>query len=84
MEKPTSEKMEMGPQPLDKLMVRLNLKNNDLVAKSKDQLTFKVLMKGRKGRRLTLNAQQKILNALHAAQDQRFALSDLFNYSGKK
>lgn len=84
MEKPTNENMDMGTQPLDAVMIRLRLKNNDVVEKSTDQLTFKVLMKGRTGRRLTLNAQQKILKALNAIGKEKFTLADLFNYSGKK
>lgn len=73
--------MEKGVQPLDQIMIRLNLKNDDLVSASQQQLTFKVLAKGRKGRRLTLNGQTKILKALNArCPETPFQLSDLFNY----
>lgn len=76
--------MEKGLQPLDELMTRLNLKNSDLVEKSCEQLSHKVVAKGRKGRRLTLNAQMKILRALNASRSgsESFALNDLFNYKG--
>ncbi len=76
--------MEKGVQPLDELMTRLNLKNSDLVEKSTAQLSHKVVQKGRKGRRLTLNAQMKILRALNASQSgaEPFKLADLFNYQG--
>lgn len=77
--------MEKGVQPLDEIMTRLNLKNSDLVEKSSEQLSHKVVGKARKGRRLTLNAQLKILKALNASEPaQRFALTDLFNYAGKE
>lgn len=72
---------DFGVQPLDAIMTRLGLSNHDLVAASTQQLSHKVVQKGRKGRRLTMNAQQKILNALKAAKpDQVFTLRDLFHY----
>jgi hypothetical protein len=73
---------EHGTQPLDALMTRLGLSNHDLVSASKEQLTHKMVQKGRKGRYLTPNVKTKILNALHNAvpEDQRFAHRDLFNY----
>lgn len=77
--------MDKGVQPLDALMTKLNLKNSDLVDKSTQQLTHKMVAKGRKGRRLTLNAQQKILNALNDYQSaKRYNLADLFNYQADK
>lgn len=78
------EDMEKGVQPLDALMTKLNLKNSDLVEKSTDQLTHKMVAKGRKGRRLTLNAQLKIMKALNKIQSvKHYSLDDLFNYPGK-
>ena len=72
---------DLGIQPLDAIMVRLKIDNADLVAVSTTQLTFKMLQKGRKGRRLTPNAQYKILEALHGLRpDEQLALKDLFNY----
>lgn len=73
--------MDCGAQPIDALMTRLNLSNADLVKASSQMLTFKMVQKGRKGRRLTLNIQQKILNAIRAAKpDMTFSMPDLFNY----
>lgn len=73
--------MEKGVQPLDGILTELKLKNADLVLNSNDQLTFKVVAKGRRGRRLTLNSQTKILKALNAAQSvKQFELKDIFNY----
>ncbi len=72
---------ELGPQPLDEIMNKLGLSNVDLVRASKEQLTFKMVKKGRTGRRLTLNIQNKIHRALQAASPaSSFALKDLFNY----
>ena len=72
---------DLGIQPLDAIMERLKLTNADLVAVSTTQLTFKMLQKGRKGRRLTPSAQYKILEAIHSLRlDEHLALKDIFNY----
>jgi hypothetical protein len=72
---------DLGTQPLDALMTKLKLSNHDLVAASTEQLSHKMVQKGRKGRRLTAKAKNKILAALHAAcPDRQFAHRDLFNY----
>src|SRR3990167_4963793 len=53
------------PQPLDALMNKLNISNADLVKASTEQLSFKMVNKGRAGnRRLSPNVQDKILTAL--------------------
>ncbi len=72
--------VELGPQPLDSIMEELGLKNHDLVAASTEGLTHKQVQKGRKGRRLTRNVQQKIQTALSAVSEKSYALTDLFNY----
>ncbi|MDK2858200.1 MAG: hypothetical protein PWQ29_706 [Verrucomicrobiota bacterium] len=72
--------IEYGPQPLDRIMVERGLKNHDLVAASKEGLTHKQVQKGRKGRRLTRNAQDKIAAALSEAVGERCAVELLFNY----
>ena len=72
---------ELGPQPLDGVMIRLALSNGDLVKASTKQLTHKMVQKGRRGRRLTLNVQEKILEALqHIHPVRQYKLQDLFNY----
>lgn len=76
----TEKIMELGPQPLDQIMDELNLKNHDVVAAAKDGLTHKQVNKGRKGRRLTRNIQEKIATALSAAADKEFSAGDLFTY----
>jgi len=70
-----------GAQPLDQIMTTLGIKNSDLVGVSTEQLTHKMVAKGRKGRRLTRNAQGKILQALNTFQAQKaYIRSELFNY----
>ena len=69
------------PQPLDTLMRQLGLTNAHLVEASTEQLSFKMVQKGRKGRRLTTNIQDKILNALLKAKpDLKVRRRDLFRY----
>ena len=76
-----TESNDLGIQPLDSLMLRLKLTNHDLVAASAHQLTHKVVAKGRKGRRLTVNAQYKILSAFQVLRPQNpVSLKELFNY----
>lgn len=72
--------VDFGPQPLAELLAHHNLTPKDLIQSSKVQLTFKVIQKGKKGRRLTLNSKQKILFALNAATQSEYTLKDLFNY----
>lgn len=75
---------DRGVQPLDALMTALGLKNSDLVAVSEEQLTHKVVQKGRRGRQLTRNAQMKILKAFEKAAGRKAALEELFTYKGKE
>lgn len=77
------DEMDAGPQPFDAVMQRHSLSNHDLVAHSPEHLTHKVVQKARKGRRLTRNAQQKILRALNRAVTTTYRLEELFNYRGR-
>jgi len=68
------------PAPLEQIMTQLGLSNNDLVRASTEQLTHKMVRKGRKGKHLTANVQNKIFNALRTARpDSTVQLKDLFN-----
>lgn len=72
---------DLGPQPLRDVMARLEITSEDLVKASTAQLSFKMVSRGCKGRKLTPNGQHKILAALHAlCPDEKFTLNDLFNY----
>ena len=74
------KELELGVQPLDNIMDELALANHDLVAAATDGLTHKQVNKGRKGRRLTRNIQEKIATALSAAADKSYSVSELFTY----
>ena len=50
----TDSNRDFGLQPLDGLMTALELANNDLVAASTEQLTHKMVAKGRRGRWLSV------------------------------
>ena len=68
-------------QPIDTLMTQHGISNGDLVAASTEQLTFKNVQKARTGRRLTINIQDKILNALLKLKPElKLARRDLFRY----
>ncbi len=71
---------DMGEQPIAKLMELNGLHPSDLVDISTEQITYKMLSRAVKGRRLTINVQSKILNAINKAQAKQYQLKDLFNY----
>ncbi len=72
------ENLECVPL-LDRLMTQLNLTNHDLVAASTEQLTHKMVAKGRKGKKLTPNAQHKIWIALKSVWPEiSVTLKELF------
>lgn len=61
------EQMDLGEQPLDKLMERWALTNHGMVEISTEQLTHKQVQRARKGRRLTLKAMMKVTRAFNVA-----------------
>ena len=71
---------DLGPQPIAKLMAEHNLKPTDLVSNSTEQLTYKMVNRAAKGRRLTPKIQHRVLNALNKAASKQYQLNDLFNY----
>lgn len=74
-------KRNFGEQPISFLMRQERVCAGDLVAASTEQITYKMVTRAQKGRRLTFNSQYKILNALNAATDKNYFLADLFNYT---
>lgn len=76
----SEKERELGIQPLDQIMKERGLKNHDLVAASSEGLTHKQVKKGRTGRRLTRNVQDKILAALCVCTKESFDLKALFTY----
>ena len=73
-------KRDFGEQPIAKIMALYGLKAHDLVASSTEQITYKMISRALKGRRLTPNVRSKILNALNNAAGKQYHLKDLFNY----
>jgi hypothetical protein len=61
-------------------MAKLGLTAHDLVANSTRQLTHKMVSRACKGRRLTPNAQSKILDALNKSIYKKFSMEELFTY----
>lgn len=74
------QSLDLGEQPLARLLTELGLKSHDLVAASTEQITHKMVQRGCKGRRLTRNVQGKLLRALNTASGNSYALADLFTY----
>ena len=79
--KDDSVERNLGRQPLADLLEEHGLSVHDLVEASTEQLTHKMVKRGCKGRRLTPNAQGKVLRAVQAATGLNFPLSQLFNYA---
>ncbi len=78
----TEETIErnLGEQPIAQIMAEAGLRPHDLVKASAVQMTHKMVSRACKGRRLTENTQNIVLNALNAATGNTYALKDLFNY----
>lgn len=71
---------DLGEQPLVGVMADCGLSVHDVVAASSEQITHKMVSRGRKGRRLTRNVQFKILRAVNKASGREYSLGELFNY----
>ena len=76
----TEVERNLGEQPLARLMAEQGLKAQNLVAASAEHITFKMVTRACKGRRLTPHVQDKILRALNQAATKAYARSDLFTY----
>lgn len=75
-----STELNLGEQPITKLMEKHSLASHDLVAASTEQITHKMVSRACKGRKLSRNVQLKLVRALNAAAEQNYTLSDLFTY----
>jgi hypothetical protein len=72
--------LNLGEQPLAAIMAERGLTRHDLIAQSTEPITFKMVARACKGRRLTINVKLKILNALNKTSERQYVLTDLFNY----
>ena len=70
----------LGEQPIVPIMVTHGLKAGDLVAISTGQITYKMVSRACKGRRLTRNVQYKLRDALNKSTGKEYSLKELFNY----
>lgn len=75
-----NDERNLGPQPIARIMTDAGLKARDLVASSTEQLTFKMVSRACKGRRLTPNVQSKIRKALNQSAGKTYSLDQLFTY----
>ena len=70
----------LGEQPIAKILEEKGLKAHDLVTASPVPMTHKMVARACKGRRLTPNVQNKVMEALNAATGESYTLADLFTY----
>jgi len=70
----------LAEQPIARILKENDLSNGDLVSASTENITYKMLSRACKGRRLTPHVQVKICNALNRATGKTFTVADLFNY----
>ena len=70
----------LGEQPVARIMADQGLKAGDLVAGSTEQLTYKMVSRACKGRRLTPHVKSKIRNALNKSTGKNYSVRELFNY----
>lgn len=71
---------DLGEQPLARLMAERGLTPKDLVAASTEQVTYKMVTRAMKGRRLTANTMGKVHRAWNRAAEAELALNELFAY----
>ena len=69
-----------GEQPIAGIMEGHGLKAQDIVSTSTGQLTYKMVYRACKGRRLTPNAKSKIRNALNKSIGKEYSMEELFTY----
>ena len=70
----------LGEQPIAQIMAGHGLKARDLVAGSTGQITYKMVARACKGRRLTHNIQYKLRDALNKSTGKEYSLDGLFTY----
>ena len=69
-----------GEQPLAQILADHDLKAKDLVDISTEHLSFKMVSRACKGRRLTPNVKSKIRNALNKSINKKYSMEELFTY----
>ena len=64
----------LNEQPIARILVENKLTNSDLISASTENITYKMLARACKGRRLTPHVQVKICNALNRATGKAFTV----------
>ena len=70
----------LNEQPIARILEENKLTKSDLISASTENITYKMLARACKGRRLTPRVQVKICNTLNRATGKAFTVKDLFNY----
>lgn len=72
--------LNLGEQPLKKILEENELSAGDLLAASRVPMTYKLVARAVKGRRLTGHSKKTVLEALQRASGHIYRLKDIFNY----
>ena len=70
----------LGEQPLKAILEEKKLSTKDLLSASRVPMTFKLVARACKGRRLTTRSKKVVLEALQLATDHVYKMTDIFNY----
>jgi hypothetical protein len=76
----TNIERNFGEQPIAQIMINYDIKAKDLVDSSTEHVTYKMVSRACKGRRLTPNIKSKICNALNKVTDRKYSMEELFTY----
>lgn len=71
---------DLGEQSVARIMAEHELSSGDVVSASTENITYKMVSRACKGRKLTPHVQEKICRAVNAASGQAYTVKDLFNY----
>ena len=72
--------LNLGPQPIAKILEQKELKPHDLVEASTEQITHKMVTRACKGRKLSPKVKLKIQKSLNNITEKQYSLKELFNY----
>ena len=70
----------LGEQPIATFLKEHGLSTQDLVAASPEPITHKMVTRACKGRWLTLNARNKMIQACQQTTGENVGMRDLFTY----
>jgi len=80
MEKNVEIERNLGEQPIAALMKKHDLNASNLVEASRVPVTYKLVSRACKGRRLTTHSKKVVLEALQIASGHPYKVKELFNY----